>query len=589
MSAPFFAADPDTPKNDVGELVRQIQDLQRRVLALEERLGNTVPFAGPEKPAAAPSLARAAAAEGPLQPNTLPVVGKVLVAIAGAYVLRTLTDFGVMPRAIGVTVGLLYALLWLFIAARPRLVGKLPIALTCATSMLILAPLTWEASQRQKVMSGEASAAVLTSFALIALTLSWPRRQVIISGIVSVSTIAMAAVLLVANRDLFPFTLALVTIAAATEFAAGCGRQTGSRALAAIAADCAVLLFSWLMSRAAGLPEGYAPTSVRAVLAVQLLLILVYIAMAVTQTVVRRLTLTLFETLQTACALLVGMGGIVWVFSNNRPAMLALGISGLVGGLACYIMSFLLFDRASKWNFRAWATFGMFLVLAGTFLPFSGSGFWLLWSACAIASCWVARMARRPTLGLHGAVYLTLSAGVSGAVGQPLWALFGTGSASYQWLVSTGVLAAATASWVAIVMSAPGEVAFWRKQVSSLVISANIAWILCGMAAQSLISVWRSTGASVGPIPADTLGTVVVTIFSVVLAWSSTHWGRRELAWLAYGFMGLGAWKLATRDFVHERDLTLVTSLVFYGCALILLPRVLRARNVEEGVERSTA
>jgi len=172
-----------------------------------------------------------------------------------------------------------------------------------------------------------------------------------------------------------------------------------------------------------------------------------------------RRTLTLFETVQTACALLLGMWGIVWVFSNNHAAMLALGISGLVGGLACYIVSFLLFDRASKWNFRAWATFGLFLVLAGTFLPFSGSGFWLLWSGCATASCWAAMVARRPTLGLHGAVYLTLAATVSGATGQVLWTLFGTGSTPFQWLVSAGVLVAAITSWTAILMSSRGEVA----------------------------------------------------------------------------------------------------------------------------------
>jgi len=40
--------------------------------------------------------------------------------------------------------------------------------------------------------------------------------------------------------------------------------------------------------------------------------------------------------------------------------------------------------------------------------------------------------------------------------------------------------------------------------------------------------------------------------------------------------MGLGAWKLATRDFVNERSLALVISLLFYGGALILLPGILR-------------
>jgi hypothetical protein len=520
MSAQSFTAFPDIPKNDAVDLIEQIQDLQHRVQTLEQRIGKSaLSVAVPEVAAITPAFDSGTGTGRVLRPSALSALGKVLVAVAGAYVLRTLTDFGVMPRDAGVTIGLAYALIWLFLAARMPLDTKLPIALTCATSMLIMAPLIWEASLRQKIMSGSVSAAIITSFALMALSLSWHGRQIIISGIVFVSTTLTAAALLLATHDLFPFTLALLAIAGATEFTTCLGRQTGSRGISATAADAAVLVFSWLMSRKVGLPEGYAPTSVRAVLAAQLLLILIYLAMAVIQTVARRRTLTLFETVQTACALLIGMGGIVWVFDDNGAAMLTLGMFGLIGGLACYVISFLLFDQANKWNFRAWGTFGLFLILAGTCLPFSSSGFWLLWSGCAIACCWGAMSARRPTLGLHGAVYLTLGAAVSGATSQPLWALLGAGNASLQWVVSIGVLVAAMASWVAIALSSPGKVALWRNQVSSLVISANIAWILWGMAVHSLALVWRAALRGwPGRIPADTLGTVVLTVFSVAIA-----------------------------------------------------------------------
>jgi hypothetical protein len=185
--------------------------------------------------------------------------------------------------------------------------------------------------------------------------------------------------------------------------------------------------------------------------------------------------------------------------------------------------------------------------------------------------------ARRPTLGLHGAIYLTLGTVVSGAASQALSVLFGGGSAPFEWLLSVGVLAAAVLSLAAITLSWPGEASIWRKQVSLFAISANIAWILSGMAGHTLILIWLGVaGGWAGRIPADTLATVVITTFSVVLAWASTHWPNRELALLVYGLMSLGAWKLATRDFVNERSLALVISLLFYGGALILLPRMLR-------------
>ena len=576
MSAPSLTANPETPQ-DLSELTRKVLDLQQRVLTIEQRLGEGTVRAVEADVALPPAPVSQASPGLRLSSSALPALGRALLAMAGAYLLRALTEFGVMPPTVGVTIGLIYAVVWLFVAARLPVEQELATVLMCGTSMLIMGPLIWEALERLKVIPSWAGAAVLVGFACIALTLSWRQRRILISGVVCVSSTLIAAALLLATQDLLPFTLALLAIAAALEFAACRDYPTGSRWFSAITADGAVIVFSWLMARENGLPEGYAPTSTWAVLAAQLLLMLVYVATAVTQSVVRRRTLSLFEIAQTASALLIGIGGIVWVFRSNGAAMVALGISGLIGGLACYMISFLRFDRSDKSNFRAWVTFGLSLVLAGTFLPFSGAGFWALWCGCAVVCCWAAMGARRPTLGLHGAVYLTLGAAVSGAAGQALSVLFGGGSAPFQWLVSVGVLAAGTLSWAAIALSWPGEAALWRKQVSLFAISANMTWILSAMAGHTLILIWLGVARGwAGRIPADTLATVVLTTFSLALAWASTHWSKRELAWLVYGFMGLGAWKLATRDFVNERSLALVISLLFYGGALTLLPRILR-------------
>ena len=103
-------------ETDIGALVRDLQDLQRRVRDLEQRLG-----AGAEP---APAVETSGAAEeesGPrLPPNALPAFGRALLAIAGAYVLRTLTELGVLSHAAGVTAGLAYGVAWLIVAARLR-------------------------------------------------------------------------------------------------------------------------------------------------------------------------------------------------------------------------------------------------------------------------------------------------------------------------------------------------------------------------------------------------------------------------------------------------------------------------------------
>ncbi len=409
MPAPSTNSGPDPRSGDLGELILQVQDLRQRVLKLEERLGTVAAPKAPG-PASAPLPAGFE-----LPRNTVPVLGRMLLAIAGAYVLRALTDWGALPVAAGVAIGLVYALAWLWVAARSPVEAKFAAAVSCATSVLIMAPLVWEATGRLKVMSSGTSSGVLAAFALAALALgSWTQHR-IIGTIAGVSSIVMAILLLLAHDDIVPFTTALLVIAAAHEFAAWRDLQPGARAFAALAADFSVLLFSYLMSSPHGMPETWIPVSFHAVLIVQLALALIYIATALSQSVVRRRTLAFAEMAQTGAALLIGIGGAVWVFKEHRAVMLGLGIASLAGGFAFYGVSFLLLERDNKWNFRALATVGLLLVLAGIYLPFTRSEFWILSCICAVGCCWAARAFVLPTLGLHGAVYLLLGSAAARA------------------------------------------------------------------------------------------------------------------------------------------------------------------------------
>lgn len=581
MSAPSTSSGPalsgpDHGSSELADLILQVEDLRRRVLHLEERLGTKA--AAPEAPA--PVLPLPAGTGVELPPNIVPVLGTMLVAIAGAYVLRALTDWGVLPAAEGVAVGLIYALVWLWVAARSPVEAKWVAALSCSTSVLIMAPLVWEAAGRLKVMSSGMSAAVLTAFALIALGLGSSTRHRIIGTIAGVSSIVMAVALLLARDDIVPFTGALLLIAAAMEFAAWRDLQAGARAFAALAADLAVLLFSGFMSAPRGMPETWVSASPGAVLAAQLALALIYVATAVTQTVVRRRTLGFAETAQTAAALLTGIGGAVWVFQGQRLVTLGLGIATLAGGMALYAVAFRLFERDNKWNFRALATFGLFLVLAGIFLLFPRSEFWILSCICAVACCWGARALNLPTLGLHGAVYLWLGSAAAGATSQPLKTLFGMGSSPLPWLPSLSVLLAAAVAWAAVAGMPQGGPHYWRNRISSVVLAAHIVWIAAGLLLNAILTTWRAAAGGAGSgVPADTLGTTVLTGLSLALAWVGTRWRKQELVWLLYGFMALGAYKLATRDFMNEHNLALVVSLLCYGGALILLPRMLRGKS----------
>src|SRR5208283_3863396 len=218
---------------------------------------------------------------------------------------------------LGAGLGVLYALVWLFMATRLPAEAKFATTAACATSALIMIPLVWEASQRFKVLSSWMSAGVLAGFVLASLAASWTKRQTAVSGIVGVSSALLAIVLMFAKDDLLPFALALLTIGLAMEVAAWFDHQTGARAIAAIAADVAIFISSWLLSRPQGLPSEYVPVSLGSLLCLQTLLMAIYLGSAAVQTVVRRRTLTFAEMAQTAAALLIGVAGIVWVFRTN--------------------------------------------------------------------------------------------------------------------------------------------------------------------------------------------------------------------------------------------------------------------------------
>lgn len=333
-----------------------------------------------------------------------------------------------------------------------------------------------------------------------------------------------------------------------------------------------------MVSRVQGLPEGFAPVSRSAVLFAAVALVVIYASSAVWQTPVRRRTFSFLKAAQTAAALLLGIVGISRIAGTHPGAPLTLGLSALAGGLGCYAISFRIVEASNKWNFRAWATFGLFLVLAGTFLPFSAAGFGLLWCGCAVVCCWTAMTARRPTLGLHGAVYLlggSIDDGCRDTAGiDVLRALCRNASMARPGTHRRRCRPVVggrcpDVSWGNCPLAQPGFIVrrFRPRRLAS-----------GGFATRLLVLAWRATGPG-DRAPVDALGTVVLTVLSCALAWAATRWQRREFAWLVYGFIGLCTWKLATRDFPRGHSLSLVVSLVFYGGALILLPRVLQKRG----------
>jgi len=560
------------------ELMEQVRELQQRVRSLEQRVESQAADSNPEGGSAeavfagGPSLAVTAAETA----GAAPVLGKALLAIAGAYLLRAVTESGALPQTAGAVLGIAYAMLWLFLAARASGQRRLVIAVHGLTAVMVLAPLLWEMTVRFHVLSTWATASVLIAFSVFGLAVSWRGNLDIVAWITTVAGLFTATALLLATRDVVPFALALLAIATAVEFSACRDHWLGERWIVAGVVDLSVLLMTSLVTREAGVPEQYAPIPIAAALAIQIALLVIYLGSTVVRTLVRDLGFTFFETAQTVVAFLIGMGGALATAHGNPAATWSAGLFAVFAGATCYVVSFAFLERSHgrDRNFYTYATFAFMLVVAGTRILLGELGLALAWSALALASLWMAGRAERNTLRLHGALYLILAALFSGLWAGAAARLLGAGGASQPWTAASLVAAAAAISGYVILAASTQPKEFrWTVRLSSAIAAANLVWAIAGLLAGGLVVMFHSFA---GIIPAATVRTAVLTVMAAVLAWAGTRWSRVELVWLVYALMAVAAYKLLTQDLRQEATVMLFVSLLFYGGTLILLPRLLQ-------------
>src|SRR5215471_3595399 len=122
-------------------LASRVDKLEERVRALEHPSESR---ASAVSQTAAFSYAASSADASFLQAGTLfSTLGRAMLGIAGAYLLRALAQAGLMPRAAVAGAGIAYAAAWLVWAARSKASGFVQIVYA-GTSALILVPMLWE-------------------------------------------------------------------------------------------------------------------------------------------------------------------------------------------------------------------------------------------------------------------------------------------------------------------------------------------------------------------------------------------------------------------------------------------------------------
>jgi hypothetical protein len=391
------------------ELIRAVDDLRRRVATLEERSAGSV---------------LAAETPGPIpEPLPLPEVssgllaqfGRLLLGLAGAYLLRAITEARILPELTGTIAGLVYAGAWLLASIRTAASNRVSLALEGLTASAIAGPLLWEATTRFHAITPSSAAAALACFIVLGQIVAWKHDHSAIAAITALAGSITAVALIVATLDPVPFAIALLSAAAVVEYGAVRDYALQWRWIIALATDFNAFLLVYLVTCPQGAPEGYAlgyaPISIAAVAAVQFLLVAVYLCSTAARTLIRRRRIEWFEILQVAA-----VAG--FAIASNLRMPHAVGEAMIVAGTACYVAAFM---GAARWidrNFHIYATFGLILNIAGSFLLFDGLTIVALWSALAVLAIWFGERQDKTALRMHSAIFLLGVAAASVKLGH---------------------------------------------------------------------------------------------------------------------------------------------------------------------------
>lgn len=504
--------------------------------------------------------------------GVLSLVGRTLMVLGGAYLLRALTETGRVPSGAGVVMGLAYALAWL--VAADRAAGRArPLSghFHGFAAVLIGLPLLWEASTRFGFLGAPASAAALTALTGVAFGVSWRRRLHGLAGAATLGAIATAVGLIGATGEVLPFAVFLVALGVATLWL---GYERDWYWLRWVAAFVANVVLLGLTSRALGTEPRERP---EAVIAVLLLMLTAYLVSFAARTLVRGRLVIVFEVVQTVAALAIGLGGALAVARASGAGVTALGVASLLIGAGCYAVAFAFVSRRQGLgaNFYFYTTLALVLAVAGCGVLLRGATLGATFALLAVVTTWLGYRTGRVALTLHGAVYAAGAYMASGLLGTSMAALAGTPSGAWP-TVSLAAWIALTAAVVCVFIPRPRQ----SEAPPSLVALPRVVMAVLGVTGVggAVVSTVAPFVAGMPPDPGvlATLRTTVVAAAAIVLA-LATHVPRLvELGWLLYPVLILGGLKLLVDDFRHSQAATLFVALALYGAALVLAPRLMK-------------
>jgi hypothetical protein len=559
------------PASAVDQLGERVEDLERRLSALEHKLEISTSVSAPSPVASPQAHIEVSQSENVTADSLLSaavILGKAILGIAGAYLLRALAESALVPRPIVLTVALLYACFWMVLAARAHPMNRLAVAVYGIAASLILASMVWESTLHFHILSSPFASSILVSFFVLTLAVSHPRRLQILPAIASLVVSFTALALVIETRELLPFAIAVLAITLVTELFVSAGYPISSRAIPAFSADLAIwLLVSRLTSP--GLAEQYPGVPPLAAGAMCLVLFAIFATGIAYRSFLSGMRITIFEILQSA----------------TTVALLAAAATGL--GRWAEVSAAVLFVLLSVANY--WAAISRFStedqrrnrIMSEVFAPalFTSAVFLLLpptleslvLSFASVVAIVAYARSGRLVLAIHADIYIAIAAILSSLPGYIANAFGGSIPAAPD--ASFSIVAVSALVCYLVGSRRLADRGTWRvlDALPALLVSVSGASLV--VAGMVRISAGR---LQLDASRISVIRTAAICLAALALGFFAAHWKRAELVWVAYSVVALGTLKLFLEDLRFGNPTTLMISLLFYGLVLVFLPKLAR-------------
>lgn len=546
-------------------LSNRVDELEKRVHALEHP--NRAENSATAQQNAHPTLGVDDAASALETRNVFPILGRAMLGIAGAYVLRATAQAGVIPNPAVSTFAVAYAFGWLGWSARAS--SNLARVVYAGTSALILAPMLWENTLTFQVFTPVTSAGVLSAFLIFAAVLELRCGTIKNMWIAESIAALTAASLAVATHHVLPFVATLLVAVGASEFARTRNLARPIWPLIVLLADAAVWGLIFIYSGPQNARAAYPDLSVAVLMAPAVVLFALNGATVAVRVVVYTNEITTVEVVQVMIAFALAVAATLSFVPQHGSIFV--GILALTLSACTYTATFgRLRFRSGQRSFRVFGTWSAALLIAGSLWSLPRPGAAIVLAFVAVAAIAVARRIKSGMLEWQSGLFLTLAAAIAGLPQYIYGAVAGTRS---PYLTTSLMMVSVCAAVIQVVAGGTTENA-WQRVLHFipplLAVGALIALLVNGTLAGTAHFI------SLDEHHVAFLRTLTICVVVLLLAFGGSRIERTELTHLAYTALAFVAAKLVFEDLRHGHMEFTAGSIALFAITLIAMPRVVR-------------